>query len=307
MRWSERQVAMLEAMGVRLWRLPAAAANDTAAVAVADVPAPNVRAEPQPTVARVLLPAVGRAGAPAVGHVGAPAVGRAGAPAVGRADSPVVAGFAAPDARAEQHVGAPAAQATPFGAELRRTVAACTACALCEGRTQAVFGSGPSRADWMVVGETPGEAEDRDGTPFAGASGVLLDNMLRAIGVSRSAAGPVAEPARQAFVTNVLKCRPPADRQPTPEEFARCEAHLVGQIELVRPRLLLAMGRFAVSMLLRSSEPIGRLRGRVHRYRGLPLVVTYHPSVLLRNLEEKAKAWDDLCLAVEALGAEGAG
>jgi uracil-DNA glycosylase len=177
---------------------------------------------------------------------------------------------------------------------LRSAVAECTACKLCSsGRRQTVFGVGNARAHWMVVGEAPGEQEDLQGEPFVGKSGQLLDNMLRAIGLTRAEAAP----ARQVYIANTLKCRPPGNRNPEPDELVKCEPFLIRQIELVQPRIILAMGRFAVQSLLRSDEPVGRLRGRVHRYQGVPLIVTYHPAYLLRNLEDKAKAWDDLCLA----------
>lgn len=178
---------------------------------------------------------------------------------------------------------------------LREAVAACTACRLCEERRQTVFGVGNERAHWMIVGEAPGEQEDRQGEPFVGKSGQLLDNMLRAVALTRSA----APPAQQVYIANTIKCRPPGNRNPEPDELSKCEPFLIRQLELVQPRIILAMGRFAVHSLLRSTEPIGRLRGRVHHYQGVPLVVTYHPAYLLRNPEDKAKAWDDLCLAAE--------
>ena len=182
---------------------------------------------------------------------------------------------------------------------LRMKVAACTACGLCHGRTQTVFGVGNESAHWMVVGEAPGEQEDRQGEPFVGRSGQLLDNMLRAVGLTRGEAGP----EQQVFIANALKCRPPGNRNPSADELATCEPFLIRQVALVRPRIILAMGRFAVQSLLRSSEPIGRLRGKVHRYQDVPLVVTYHPAYLLRNPLEKARAWDDLCLAASTLKA----
>jgi uracil-DNA glycosylase family 4 len=197
-----------------------------------------------------------------------------------------------------------AAGASPVAAlgwpELRAAVAACNACGLCETRTQTVFGVGHPRAHWMIVGEAPGENEDRQGEPFVGAAGQLLDAMLAALGLTRHE----APPQRQVFIANTLKCRPPRNRNPEPDELRRCEPFLVRQIELVQPRLILAMGRFAVQALLRSDEPVGRLRGRVHRYQGVPLVVTYHPAYLLRNPADKARAWDDLCLAAELAAAE---
>jgi len=181
-------------------------------------------------------------------------------------------------------------------------VAACTACGLCQSRRQTVFGVGHPSAHWMIVGEAPGEQEDLKGEPFVGAAGHLLDNMLRAVNLTRDE----APPERQVYIANTLKCRPPRNRNPEAEELARCEPFLVRQIELIRPRLILAMGRFAVHSLLRSSEPIGRLRGRVHRYQGVPLVVTYHPAYLLRNLADKSRAWDDLCLAAQTVEAASA-
>ena len=165
-------------------------------------------------------------------------------------------------------------------------------------RTQTVFGVGHPQAHWMIVGEAPGEQEDLQGEPFVGPAGQLLDSMLRALGLTR-ARGAAA--SAQVFIANTLKCRPPRNRNPEPAELARCEPFLRRQIELVQPRIILAMGRFAVQALLRSDEPIGRLRGRVHRYRGVPLVVTYHPAYLLRNLADKARAWEDLCLAAAVL------
>jgi uracil-DNA glycosylase len=182
---------------------------------------------------------------------------------------------------------------------LREAVASCTACGLCQGRRQTVFGTGHERAHWMIVGEAPGEQEDLKGEPFVGAAGQLLDNMLRALQLTRAE----APPERQVYIANTLKCRPPRNRNPEAHELAQCEPFLVRQIELVRPRLILAMGRFAVQSLLRSGEPIGKLRGRVHRYQGVPLVVSYHPAYLLRNPADKARAWDDLCLAAQTVEA----
>ena len=174
--------------------------------------------------------------------------------------------------------------------QLRETVAACRACKLCDGRTNTVFGVGDEGADWLVVGEAPGENEDLQGEPFVGQAGKLLDNMLRALGLARG---------RGVYIANVLKCRPPGNRNPEPYEVAQCEPFLRRQVELLQPRIILAMGRFAVQSLLQTQEPIGKLRGKVHQYNGVPVVVTYHPAYLLRNLPDKAKAWADLCLARE--------
>jgi DNA polymerase len=156
----------------------------------------------------------------------------------------------------------------------------------------------------MVIGEAPGAQEDEQGEPFVGAAGQLLDAMLRALHLSRATDG---DPAQRVYIANTLKCRPPGNRNPQADEMAQCEPFLLRQIELVQPRLILALGRFAVQALLRSSDPIGRLRGRVHRYQGLPLVVTYHPAYLLRNPPDKARAWEDLCLAAEVAERAAAG
>ncbi len=177
---------------------------------------------------------------------------------------------------------------------LRQRVAACTACPLHETRTHTVFGVGDPEADLMVIGEAPGADEDRQGEPFVGRAGQLLNEMLRAIGLRRE----------QVFIANILKCRPPGNRDPRPEEVARCMPYLRRQIELIRPRLLLSVGRISAQNLLQTDTPVGRLRGRVHRFgeTGIPLVVTYHPAYLLRSPEQKAKAWDDLQLVLRTLG-----
>ncbi len=175
---------------------------------------------------------------------------------------------------------------------LAHAVAECRACRLCTGRRNTVFGVGDRQADWLIVGEAPGEQEDLQGEPFVGQAGKLLDNMLRALGLQRQ---------HKVYIANVLKCRPPGNRNPEPDEVAQCEPFLRRQVELLQPKIILAMGRFAVQSLLATNEPIGRLRGRIHQYQGVPLVVTYHPAYLLRNLPEKAKAWADLCLARERM------
>ena len=230
------------------------------------------------------------------------------APVPTPAPAPAPASTSAPAVPAPARAPAPAAAPVPASAvsqldwpALRDAVAGCQACGLCESRTQTVFGVGHAQARWMVVGEAPGEQEDLQGEPFVGASGQLLDAMLRALQLSRADDG---DPAQRVYIANTLKCRPPRNRNPAPDELARCEPFLVRQIELVRPRVILAMGRFAVQALLRSSEPIGKLRGRVHRYQGVPLVVTYHPAYLLRSLPDKARAWDDLCLAASVADVE---
>jgi uracil-DNA glycosylase len=171
---------------------------------------------------------------------------------------------------------------------LKAAVSGCVQCGLHKTRTQTVFGVGDENADWMLIGEAPGAEEDRLGDPFVGQAGKLLDNMLAAIDLSRR---------RNVYIANVLKCRPPGNRNPTPEEVARCSPHLLQQIELIKPKLILAMGRFAAQTLLGTGASIASLRGRVHHYAGVPLIVTYHPAYLLRTLEDKAKAWEDLVFA----------
>jgi DNA polymerase len=183
----------------------------------------------------------------------------------------------------------PAPTALPGGwVELKQAVVGCTRCGLHETRTQTVFGVGDETADWMLIGEAPGADEDRLGDPFVGQAGKLLDNMLAAIELHRT---------KNVYIANVLKCRPPGNRNPQPEEVAQCSPHLLKQIELVKPKLILAMGRFAAQTLLNTEASIAALRGKVHRYAGVPLIVTYHPAYLLRNLTDKAKAWEDLVFA----------
>jgi DNA polymerase len=172
--------------------------------------------------------------------------------------------------------------------ELKQAVPACTACGLHKARTQTVLGVGDENADWLLVGEAPGAEEDRLGEPFVGQAGKLLDNMLAAIGLNR---------AKNVYICNVLKCRPPGNRNPEPDEVAKCSPHLQKQIELIRPKLIVAMGRFAAQTLLGTDASIASLRGRLHQYAGLPLIVTYHPAYLLRTLPDKAKAWQDLVFA----------
>jgi DNA polymerase len=185
---------------------------------------------------------------------------------------------------------APAGEASERWQALRAEVLQCTRCPLHLTRTQGVFGVGPQRSDWLVIGEAPGAEEDRRGEPFVGAAGQLLDAMLRAIGLDR---------ARNVYIANVLKSRPPGNRDPKPEEVAACLPYLVRQIALLQPKIMLAVGRIAAQSLLGTDAPLGRLRGRVHHFGELntPLVVTYHPAYLLRSPGEKRKAWEDLKFA----------
>jgi len=172
--------------------------------------------------------------------------------------------------------------------ELKAAVAACAACGLRKTCTQTVFGIGDEKADWLLVGEAPGAEEDARGQPFVGQAGRLLDSMLAGIGLKRG---------ENVYIANVLKCRPPGNRNPAPLEVAQCAPHLMRQVELIQPKLILAMGRFACQTLLETDASIASLRGRLHRYQGVPLIVTYHPAYLLRSLADKAKAWEDLCFA----------
>ncbi len=251
-----RQRAMLAEMGVRLFDLVPAEA--AAAVSTETARAPQAPA-PRPTPAPVATPAP------------------AGLPE--RALAPLSGTVADMDWDA-----------------LTETVAACQACGLCHSRRHTVFGVGDRQADWLVVGEAPGEMEDLQGEPFVGPAGKLLDNMLRAIGLGRH---------ENVYIANVLKCRPPGNRNPEPAEVAQCEPYLRRQVALLQPKIILAMGRFAVQSLLGSTEPIGKLRGQIHHYAGVPVVVTYHPAYLLRNLPDKAKAWADLCLARDQVESAG--
>lgn len=189
------------------------------------------------------------------------------------------------------------AAATADLQSLREMVTSCVACDLCEGRKHAVFGMGATEVRWMVVGEAPGEQEDRQGLPFVGRSGKLLDAMLASVGASRE---------RDVFIANVIKCRPPGNRNPKPEEIAACRPYLMRQIGLLKPQKILLVGRFAAQTLLDTDATIGNLRGRPHVLnaedgRSIPLVVCYHPAYLLRSPQEKARAWQDLRLAA-ALG-----
>src|SRR5438128_384485 len=176
--------------------------------------------------------------------------------------------------------------------ELKQAVPACTACGLHKGRTQTVFGVGDENAEWMLIGEAPGAEEDRLGDPFVGQAGKLLDNMLAAIGLKRG---------ENVYIANVLKCRPPGNRNPELEEVEKCTPFLKQQIALIKPKLIIAMGRFAAQTLLASDATIASMRGRVFRYEGVPLIVTYHPAYLLRTLPDKAKAWADLVFAKKTM------
>lgn len=226
--------------------------------------------------------------------MGIPAWSRRGDRALAGAPAPVEGGEAArlPDERA------PEESIERLGWEaLEARVAACTRCPLHAGRTRTVFGVGNRRADWLIVGEAPGAEEDRKGEPFVGRAGRLLDAMLAALGHRRD----------EVYIANVVKCRPPENRDPQPDEATACAPYLDRQIALLGPRVILAVGRVAAQRLLASDTPVGRLRGRIHRYgpAAIPLVVTWHPAYLLRRPEAKAEAWRDLVLAAQAAATAG--
>lgn len=262
-RWTERQHILLKALGIgRFWPVPPAEepplSPADSAVSAPTLPAPVPALPPART---------------------APAMAKPAAPA--------------PSSEATQPLLPRPDAAMLSWPELATAVDACQACGLCQGRQQAVLGVGHHQAHWMLVGEAPGEQEDRQGEPFVGRAGQLLDRILEASALSREE--NTAD--KQVYIANVVKCRPPGNRNPTPEELLQCEPYLLRQVALVQPRLIVAMGRFAAHTLLQTTEPIGRLRGRVHNYHGTPLIVTYHPAYLLRNPADKGLAWDDWCLA----------
>jgi DNA polymerase len=207
---------------------------------------------------------------------------RARAPAAVAASAPAPAAVAATDAPRE---------AGYDWVQLRQRVAACTRCGLAATRTQTVFGVGSLQAEWLVVGEAPGAEEDRAGEPFVGRAGQLLNSMLRAIGLARE----------QVYIANVLKCRPPHNRDPLASETAECLPFLERQVALLKPKIMLGVGRIAAQNLLRTDQSLGRLRQKVHLFGAsrVPLVVTYHPAYLLRTPTDKRKAWEDLQFARE--------
>jgi len=259
---------ILDAMGVAVW-VPREGPLGTAAEApvVAPIAVPAAVAEPAPPKLVVAKPVVA-------------------------STAPAAAPKPAPAAAAAITAGAP----TPVGEvgglgwlELRRRVAACQRCGLHTTRTQTVFGVGDETADWMFIGEAPGADEDAQGEPFVGRGGQLLTSMIQALGLKRE----------QVFIANILKCRPPNNRDPQPLEVAECLPYLARQIALVQPKIIVCVGRIAAQNLLATETPIGKLRGSVHAFRdsGIPVVVTYHPAYLLRSPSEKRKAWDDLKLA----------
>lgn len=197
---------------------------------------------------------------------------------------------------AAPHAAAPPSVIGDFNwPQLREAVRGCTACRLRAGCTQTVFGVGDENAGWLFVGEGPGADEDAQGEPFVGQAGKLLDNMLMAIRLKRG---------KNVYIANIVKCRPPDNRTPAADEIAACLPYLQRQIELIQPRIIVALGKVASNALLGRDATLASLRGKLHDYRGIPLVVTYHPAYLLRTPSEKAKAWQDLCFGVDLMAAK---
>jgi uracil-DNA glycosylase len=272
-----RRHAMLQAMGIKHWARPAAGSGHALATAAVLTSTPAKPAPPDAGVQAVAAAAMARQALQPVASMLKPSF----QPIPVQSLSGSVAQMDWPD--------------------LQQAVAQCQACTLCQGRKNTVFGVGKPQAHWLIVGEAPGENEDLQGLPFVGAAGGLLDNLLKAVGLSRDE--QVAD-AQAAYIANVIKCRPPSNRNPEPAEISLCQPFLQRQIELIQPKIIVALGRFAAQTLLQTSEPIGRLRGKVHRstLSAAPVVVSYHPAYLLRSPTEKAKAWEDWCLARSVLG-----
>jgi DNA polymerase len=314
-----RQRAMLQEMGVHVWLPPTELDEPVLAVSVEQLPpvvlapAAASRATLPPPLAQSAAVPADRAPLPSAAAIEDRAVealqARAGSPKPVK-PAPTVAATGTPNVLA-------AGVADMDWPALTDAVSQCQACPLCTDRRAPVFGGAdaeaPRRADWLVVGEPPDDAEERQGAPFAEQAGQLLDNMLKAVRVSRrQAPGEAGELAatQAAYVTNVVKCRPAVARNPSPQELAVCEHFLRREVALVQPKVILAMGRFAAQTLLQGSLPegsklpFGKLRGQVYRYQGIPVIVTYHPSYLLRTQADKARAWADLCLALAAVKGE---
>jgi DNA polymerase len=257
----DRQRAMLAEMGVRVWWPQRTAEAHPQGQALAAAPEVALPAA-EPAAPRVLRPAAA-VPTPSVAPVGQPL-----AEGVDQMD----------------------------WASLQATVATCQACGLCAQRQQPVFGVGDVQADWLVIGDPQLETEGQHGEPFVGPAKQLLDNMLKAVGLNREAKGESG-----VYITSSLKCRLPGGRNPSPQELATCAPYLARQVALVKPKVIVLMGRFSIQAVLQSTEPLGKLRGQVHSYQGVPVVVTYHPDALLRNLPDKAKAWADLVLALKTV------
>ena len=294
MKLDPRQRAMLLEMGVRVW-------SPTDAPEAAAAPPVDPTAEVPHRAASASAPTSVTTGPAVQARRTASAL-----PAAGAAPATSAPLLPAPERAA--------AIAQMDWATLEQSVSGCRACGLCETRRHTVFGVGQfqSRVDWLVIGEAPGEREDVQGEPFVGPAGKLLDAMLAALGLSRSSGAaddPQRGDAQTVFITNVLKCRPPGNRNPQPAEIAQCLPYLERQIELLQPRIILALGRFAAQALLAPTMPealtlpLGKLRGKSYSFgsHAIPVVVSYHPAYLLRSLPDKAKSWADLVLAMQVL------
>jgi DNA polymerase len=276
----DRQRAMLAEMGVRVWWPQRA--DDAASVAPVQA---GAALEPvAPHVAPLVSGAIAPETPPEMASRPVTVAPTTTRPAPVAPTQPAVIVAGKPLAEGVDRMDWPA---------LQSTAAACQACDLCGQRKQSVFGAGDVQADWMVIGDPPGEEEEQQGEPFAGQAGQLLDNMLKAVGLARKAQG-----AGGVYITSAVKCRPPG-RNPTPQELSTCAPYLARQVALVQPKVIVVMGRFAVQSVLQTSEPLGKLRGQLHTYQGVPVVATYHPSSLLRTPADKAKAWVDLLLALK--------
>ena len=294
----DRQRAMLAEMGVRVWwpqhpdAAPHAVAADGPTMATQGAaPANGVSVvAPLASPARPMPNVAPTASAP----VQAPATRPATREPVALAPTPV-------QAKGAVFAPLPEGLSSMGWAELQTAVQACQSCALGAARQTPILGSGHGTAHWMVVGDLPSDTDEPSGQPFTGPEGVLLDNMLKAVGVRRQGSAAPADASAdtpEACLTHAVKCRPQNGRNPETPELATCAAYLSRQVTLVQPRVILAMGRFAIQSLLGSTEPMGKLRGRLHDFQGVPVVVTYPPSSLLRNPADKAKAWADLVLAL---------
>lgn len=299
----ERRTAMLAEMGAAPWWAPRPLLPRPPTPADASTPAAGATTYRQPQAGSAAAAASEAAATTTRGGVALPAP--PGRSVDAHAPASKTSGPSDPKGGAGTHTDpTPDAIATLAWDALEAAIHGCQRCALGQCRQRAVPGVGDRQPDWLIVGEAPGEEEDRQGEPFVGRAGQLLDRMLAAMGLRRG---------EGVYIANVIKCRPPRNRNPEPEEIARCTPYLLRQIALLRPRLVLAMGRFAAHTLLAEGgcdspeallrTPLGRLRGRVYHARlgdqTLPVIVTYHPAYLLRSPAEKAKAWADLCLALE--------
>lgn len=302
----DRQRAMLAEMGVRVWwpqRTDEAAQAPFAQTQAADEAgaSPRVTAELTPAQAQGQL--AGPTSSPLSAEMRSSAPSRP-QPSPARLAAQTAAEVQ-PHPSPQRHPPLPEGLAQMDWPALQEAVGRCQSCALCTARHAPILGTGHAQATWMVVGDLPSEEDDQQGQAFTGPEGVLLDNMLKAVGARRQSPEVQAADsgAAQAYLTHAVKCRPPAGRNPEASELAVCAHYLSRQVALVQPRVILAMGRFAIQSLLGTTEPMGKLRGHLHDFQGVPVVVTYPPSSLLRTPADKAKAWADLVLALQVVQA----